>query len=104
MPETAHKRYVLTKDHARRVAALAVPGAWWSKQDGAYVMENPTPRAAAAAITLFPEALLRHPELQQVRDRDYGDARPHDFATPLGIRLDVGDLGPHQLYDCHHGA
>lgn len=99
MPETAHQRFVLTQDHARRVAALAVPGAYWSREQGAYVMDNPTPRAAAAAITLFPEALLRHPELQAVRDRDYGDARPHDFATPLGIRLDVGELGPHRLYD-----
>lgn len=95
---SAHQRIELTRDHARRTAALAVPGAYWSRDTGAYVLDNPDPRAAAAAIALFPDALVRHPELQAIRDRDFGDARPHDFASELDLHLDVGDLGPHQLY------
>lgn len=91
----------LTSDHRYRQKALAVPGAYWSRERNAYAVDNPTPRAAAAIIALFPEALVEQPELTGIRDRDYGDARPHDFATGLGIRLGLEDgaLGTKRLYD-----
>lgn len=91
----------LTKDHRFRQKALAVDGAYWSRERGAYAVDNPTPRAAAAIIALFPEALVTYPELTEVRDRDYGDARPHDFASDLGIRLalEEGALGDKHLYE-----
>jgi hypothetical protein len=89
----------LTDDHRYRTKALAVPGAYWSRERKTYAVDNPTPRSAAATIALFPEALVDHPELTAIRDRDYGNARPYDFATELGIRLDVGPLGEKRLYE-----
>jgi hypothetical protein len=88
----------LTDEHRFRIKALAVPGAYWSKERKVYAVDNPTPRAAAAIIALFPEALVRYPILTDVRSRDYGDARPHDFASDLGLHLDVGPLGDKNLY------
>src|SRR6266545_1326257 len=75
----------LTKEHKRRLAALAVPGATWSPESKAYVVINPSPRAAAATIALFPEALIAHPELTTIRDSEYGSARPKDYATGLAL-------------------
>lgn len=88
----------LTNEHRRRASALAVPGAFYDHNTKSYVVENPSPRAAAAIMTLFPEALVAHPELIDIRNRDYGNARPYDFATEMGITLDAGDLGSKRLY------
>jgi hypothetical protein len=88
----------LTNDHRYRLKALAVPGAYWSRERAAYVVDNPSPRAAAATIALFPELLIEHPELTEVRDSGYGDARPTDFASELGLQLRVGELGDKTLY------
>jgi SNF2 family DNA or RNA helicase len=93
-----HLTIDLTDEHRFRIKALAVPGAYWSKERKTYAVDNPTPRAAAAIIALFPEALVRYPILTDVRSRDYGDARPHDFATDLALTLDVGNLGDKTLY------
>lgn len=89
----------LTQDHRYRDTALAVPGAYWSRERLQYEVTDPDARAAAAAITLFPETLTTYPQLQALRDAAYGNARPHNFADELGIRLDVGQLGDKQLYD-----
>lgn len=89
----------LTDDHKYRQKVLAVDGAFWSRESGAYIVNNPSPRAAAAIIALFPEALVLYPELTRIRDSAYGDARPHDFASELEFRLSVGQLGDKTLYD-----
>lgn len=89
----------LTNDHRYRNRALAVPGAYWHRDRGYYVADNPTPRAAAAIIALFPEVLIEHPELHTLRERDYGDARPHDYASEVGLHLDVALGGQVELYD-----
>jgi SNF2 family DNA or RNA helicase len=89
----------LTDDHRLRQRALAVPGAYWSREHKDYRADNPTPRAAAAIIALFPDALIEHPELTRVRDRDYGNARPHDYAAEVGLHLDVDLGGDVNLYD-----
>lgn len=88
----------LTDDHRYRMKAMAVDGAYWSKERRTYAVDNPTPRAAAATIALFPETLVTHPELTEIRDRDYGNARPYDFAGELGLSLEVGPLGGKTLY------
>lgn len=90
---------VLTEDYRYRSKAEAVPGAYWSRERKAFVVKNPTPRAAAAIIALFPHALVDHPELIPLRDSVYGNARPHDFASEVGLKLEVGPLGDKQLYE-----
>lgn len=91
----------LTKEHKYRTKALAVPGGYWSRARQAYCVDNPDARAAAAIMTLFPEVLNESPEILEIRNAAYKDARPHDFATELGIRLSLGpnDLGGKTLYD-----
>jgi SNF2 family DNA or RNA helicase len=90
----------LTNDHRYRLKALAVPGAMWSRERAAYVVDNPSPRAAAAIIALFPELLVEYPQLTEIRDSAYGDARPYDFASELGLRLELeAPLGGKTLYD-----
>jgi hypothetical protein len=90
----------LTERHEERIRALAVPGAYWSKERGHYCLDNPTGRAARAAITLFPHVLQDHPDLIKRSEADYGiGARPYNFADEFGSRLNVGPLGPHELYD-----
>lgn len=90
--------YVLTADHRYRGKALAVDGAYYSHERKAYAVDNPSPRAAAAIMALFPEVLVDHPELAEIRTRGYGDARPYDYASELQIRLEVGTLGDKELY------
>lgn len=89
----------LTKDHAKRAPALAVPGGYWSRAREAYCVDNPDARCAAAIMTLFPATLISNPELFDIRNEGYKDSRPYDFATPLGIRLNVGQLGDKTLYE-----
>ncbi|MGZ6570504.1 MAG: DEAD/DEAH box helicase [Solirubrobacteraceae bacterium] len=73
---------LLTDDYARRQAARAVPGSWYSKAAGGYVIEDPTPRAAAVALKLFPHLIAEHPELLEIRAALAQDVRPIDCATP----------------------
>jgi SNF2 family DNA or RNA helicase len=89
----------LTRDHKYRTKALNIPGAFYDRESKAYVVVNPQPRTAAAIIALFPQALVDYPELTAIRDSAYENARPYDFASELGIRLDVGPLGDKSLYD-----
>jgi superfamily II DNA or RNA helicase len=91
----------LSKEHRHRTKALAVPGAYWSREGQAYRVDNPDARAAGAIMALFPEALIEYPEIQAIRDAAHGKARPHDYATELGLRLELknGDLGGITLYD-----
>jgi SNF2 family DNA or RNA helicase len=106
MPELPAARQVgsltveLTTEHRHRTKALAVPGAYWSRARQAYAVDNPDPRAAAAIMTLFPETVIEYPQVQEIRDSAYGNARPHDYATELGmsLELDEGVLGEVTLY------
>lgn len=86
-------RVDLTDDHALRQRALAVPDAFWDKPTGQYCIINPSPRAARAAIALFPDVLNRHPDLADVSNRGLENVRPTDYASQVGIRLEVGKLG-----------
>lgn len=88
----------LTKDHAKRQQAMAVPGAYWSRARQTYCVDDPDARAAAAIMTLFPEAINKYPEIYDIRIAGYANARPHDYASELGISLGVGALGSKSLY------
>lgn len=96
---TAGLTVVLTDDHRYRGRALAVPGAYYSRERKAYAIDNPNARAASAAIALFPEVLIAHPELQAIREAGYGDARPYDYASEVNIKMGVGKLGDLTLYN-----
>lgn len=91
----------LTKEHRHRTKALAIPGGYWSRNRQAYCVDNPDARCAAAIMTLFPEVLNEYPEIMEIRNAAYKDARPYDFASELGLRLALGpgDLGGKELYD-----
>lgn len=77
-------KVLLTDNMAQRLQALAVPGAYYEKGEG-YLLdtETTTPRAAAVACQLFPEATVRAPELVALRDQLVQDIRPFDNATPF---------------------
>lgn len=71
---------VLTDDFGRRAAARSVPGAYYQRGTG-WVLDDPTPRAAAVALRLFPELSRTAPELLDVRSALAQDVRPIDCAT-----------------------
>lgn len=73
---------VLTDDWLKQDAARAVPGAYWSTERKAWVLDQPTPRAAAVALALFPNLHNTHPELVDIRAELVQDVRPVDHATP----------------------
>jgi SNF2 family DNA or RNA helicase len=97
---------VLTDDWQKSQLARAVPGAFFDR-DGhrAWVLEDPTPRAASVALRLFPQLHNTHPELVKLRDETLVDIRPVDYATPWvqedgarrlaapRVRKVLGDLG-----------
>lgn len=91
----------LTKEHRHRSMALAIPGGYWSRARQAYCVDDPNARCAAAIMTLFPEVLNTNPEIYEIRNAQYKDARPYDYASELGIRLSLGpdDLGGKTLYE-----
>jgi hypothetical protein len=90
----------LTTEHRHRTKALAVPGAYWSRARQAYAVDNPDPRTAAAIMALFPETVIEYPQVQEIRDSAYGNARPHSYADELGmsLQLEDGALGEVTLY------
>lgn len=90
-------RIALTSDHKYRIRALAVPDAFWDGPEKEYAIIDPSPRAARAAIALFPDVLNRHPELLEVSNAGLESVRPTDYATALGLPMDV-DLEGIELY------
>jgi hypothetical protein len=99
---TAYNTVEITGQHELRALALAVPNAYWHRERGRYVVENPSSRAARAILRLFPERVIEHPELVTKAEEDYtgDDARPYDFASELNIQLDVGTFKDGKnLYD-----
>jgi SNF2 family DNA or RNA helicase len=71
----------LTSDYNKRHLARAVSGAHWNPKHKAWVVDEPTPRAAVTMLALFPELRDQHPELVDLRAELIGDARPFDNAT-----------------------
>jgi hypothetical protein len=74
----------LTDEWAKNAMARAVPGSYWDTEARAHMVIDPSPRAAAVILRLFPELGVKHPELQERRDELLQDMRPFDFATPFG--------------------
>lgn len=72
---------LLTDQYERRLAARAVPGAFFKKGTG-WAIEDPTPRSAAVALKLFPHLIREAPELLAIREALAQDVRPIDCATP----------------------
>jgi SNF2 family DNA or RNA helicase len=72
--------FLLTDEYEKRQVARAVPGAWYKKGEG-WLLEDPTPRAAAVALKLFPHLIREAPELLAIRESLAQDCRPIDCAT-----------------------
>jgi hypothetical protein len=72
----------LTDEWTKSAAARAVPGSEFDPGTKAWVLREPTPRAAAVALKLFPHLEHSHPELLELRDLLTRDAKPVDYATP----------------------
>lgn len=77
----------LTDDYTRRHMAMAVPGSIWDGDAKQWVLHDPTPRAAAIALRIFPELGILYPELAEARDKLVQDVRPFDNATPYGVHV-----------------
>jgi SNF2 family DNA or RNA helicase len=77
----------LTDEWAKNAMARAVPGSYWDPEARAHMVIDPSPRAAAVILRLFPELGVKHPELAELRDSLLGDIRPFDNATPAGLYL-----------------
>jgi SNF2 family DNA or RNA helicase len=77
----------LTNEWSKNGAARAVPGSYWHRERGAWVVENPTPRTAAVILRVFPDLGGKHPELNDLREQLLQDVRPFDNATPAGLRI-----------------
>lgn len=76
---------VLTRDYLQSSTARAVPGAVFDRDEKAWVVVEPTPRAAAVALKLFPTLVLEHPELATLRDELASQMRPYSNADRLKI-------------------
>ena len=81
----------ITNDWHKTQMARAIPGAYYSKDDAAWVLDpvELTPRGAAVALKLFPTLGIEHPQLNEIRDRMLLDVRPFDNATPYGKRIEA---------------
>ncbi len=77
----------LTKEWTKSAAARAVPGAQWSSDAGAWVLDDPTPRSAVVALKLFPHLMHSSPELVELRDSMMQDAKPMDYAAQLNLHI-----------------
>lgn len=84
---------LLTDNFTKRQLAMAVPGAFYEKGQG-YVLDldSTTPRAAAVACQLFPEATIRCPRLTEIRDQLVQDVRPFDNATPYDTPIGAPNI------------
>lgn len=67
--------------------ARAIPGAIYSKDHKAWVLDNPTPRGAAVALRLFPALAATHPELSDLRASLSQEVRPFDKATEFNAPI-----------------
>ena len=92
-PVPGDEAIIISDEWLERTKAQAIPGAYYDRvKFKAWVVENPTPRAAAVTLRLFPHLADTYPELTVLRDTLLTDARPFDNATPAG--LTVADHAP----------
>lgn len=94
----------LTDEYRLHQQARAVPGAYYDRERKAFVLANPTPRAAAVALRLFPNLAAEHPELPELRAKLGQEIRPFDNAAQYGgciaaprVRAQLAEEG-HDLY------
>lgn len=69
-----------------------MPGSYFDQDLKAWVLDEPTPRAAAVALRLLPDLALAYPELAAARDLLAQDVRPFDNATPYGHDISAVDV------------
>ena len=85
---------LLTDEYPKGAAARTIPGAVWGPTIGmprAWYLIDPTPRAAALALRIFPE-LTANEELVHERDKLAQDVRPFDNATPFNTPIQAEHL------------
>lgn len=70
----------LTNEYLEGPKARSIPGAYYSRECRAWVLDDPTPRAAAVALRLFPGLSMEHPELSDIRAELAQEIRPFDNA------------------------
>jgi SNF2 family DNA or RNA helicase len=71
----------LTDEPTKFPMARSIPCSRWDRDERAYYLEEPTPRAAAVALRLFPSLGHTHPQLAEIRDLLRQDVRPFDNAA-----------------------
>jgi SNF2 family DNA or RNA helicase len=79
----------LTTEYVKSPQARAVPGAWFDRDRKAWVLKDPTPRAAAVALRLFPALAAQYPELPELRSQLGQEIRPFDQATKYGQQIEA---------------
>lgn len=82
----------LTDDYLKRNAARSVPGAFYDSAHKAWVLKDPTPRAAAVVLKLFPDLAAQYPELLNERSKLDQDVRPFDTARKLGLSIEAPEV------------
>lgn len=78
---------VLTDSWHKQAMARAVPGAYWSPADKAWVLDDADARAAAVVCKLFPDVAQANPDLVELRNSLLVEVRPFDNATPYAKRI-----------------
>lgn len=71
---------VLSSEWLDAPKARAIPGAFYDRENRAWVLADPTPRGAAVALRLFPTLAGSNPELVDLRDSMAQEIRPFDRA------------------------
>lgn len=79
----------ITSDYLESDRARAIPGAFWDSETRSWLLDDPTPRAALAALRLFPGIGQRNPELYELRDSLAQNIRPIDKATEFNRRINA---------------
>lgn len=76
---------VLTREYVKAGMARAVPGAFYDRDEKAWVLPDPTPRAAIVALKLFPGIEHDYPELYELRAELLRDVSPVDYSAGLAM-------------------
>jgi SNF2 family DNA or RNA helicase len=87
---------VLTREYRQRLSARAVPGAVWDPEAKAWVLVDPSPRAAAVALKMFPDLAAQYPELVERREQLRRGTRPVDNASEAGLLISPYVHGPRE--------
>lgn len=85
-PASTAPDIILTREYVKGPMARAVPGAYFDGDAKAWVLGDPSPRAAVVALKLFPGLEREYPELADLRAEALQNARPLDYPTTLGLR------------------